>query len=158
MTTKKAYIEIINFLENNSTKKVSTILEEVKAMCESKNSTNSDNGKTFLKDDNGDVIAIYCYYHKVWEPLSDVEYGTKKHSTTGLNTMCKEGVSAWTKQQRVAKQSKEKLLDQLAIGTLQSHEIEEKLAEIETVRTSIVPSDNTSFDSSEECLEYCKEA
>ena len=160
MKIKKAYVELIALLEANSNKKVSTILAEVKALCESKNASASDSGKTFLKNDEGEVIAIYCYYHKVWEPLIDVEYGTKKHSTTGLNTMCKAGVSSWTKQQRIAKQSKESLLGKLAIGELEVSDLESEMAKIEATRVSIEMGDNSViFHSSEECLEYClKEA
>ena len=104
MNTKKAYIEIIKFLEANSNKKVSTILSEVKAMTQSKNSSNVE-GRTFYKDDEDNTIAIFCYYFKKWMRLDEVEFGLKANTASGYNTMCKVGVSNWTKQQRVAKLS-----------------------------------------------------
>lgn len=140
MTIKKAYVELIAFLEENKTKKVSSIIEELRVMCEAKNASSSDTGTTFLKDDEGVVIAIYCYYHKCWEPLSHVEYGAKKGTASGYNTMCKEGVSCWTKQQRIAKQSKELLLDKLSSGELELIDLQHAQDEIEVKRKEIVAS------------------
>jgi hypothetical protein len=137
-TIKKAYVELIQFLEENSRKNVSTILEEAKQMCMAKNSSGSDIGKTFLKDDEGNIIAIYCYYHKKWEVLEYVEYGKKANTASGYNTMCKEGVSNWTKQQRKAKQAKESLLEQLSSGELEVSDLQTKQDEIEETRKAIV--------------------
>ena len=148
MTIKKAYVELVEFLELNKNKKVSTILDELKGMCESK-SGGSDVGKTFLKDEDGKVIAIYCYYHKVWEPLSEVEYGVKTNTASGFNTMCKAGVSSWTKQQRVATKSKAELLTKLGSGEIEVTELSDLQEQIETERVKIVESDNIHFHSQE---------
>jgi len=123
--TKKAYVELVEFLETNKNKKVSTILEAVKAMTRQKASQ-----KTFLTDDKGEVIAIYCYYHKQWELLSDVEYGKKASSSTGFNTMCKLGVSKWTKQNRAVKQVGETVLSMLESGAIGADEIAEAKAKL----------------------------
>ena len=150
MTIKKAYVELIQFLELNSTKKVSTILEEAKAMCEAKN-----NGETVLRDEDGEVVAIFCYYHKKWEPISDCEYGAKKSTSSGYNTMCKEGVSNWTKQQRKSKLNKESLLEQLSEGTLDVNDLKQHQDEIEIERTKVLPREDTiGFTDTKDCLEY----
>lgn len=155
MTIKKAYVELIQFLESNSAKKVSTILEEAKAMCEAKNSSGSDNGKTVLRDEEGNVVAIFCYYHKKWEPLCDVEYGAKKSTSSGYNTMCKEGVSNWTKQQRRAKVSKESLLEQLSEGTLDVNDLPQHQELIEDERTKVISREDTvGFDTVDTCQAY----
>lgn len=138
MTIKKAYVEVIALLEANSNRKVSTILEEVKALCEAKNSGGSEIGKTFLKDENGETIAIFCYYFKKWMPLSDVEFGLKASTASGYNTMCKEGVSNWTKQQRKAKLAKEALLDRLTKGEIEVSDLDNEKASIEVERKAIV--------------------
>ena len=96
MTIKKQYVDLITFLEENKKETVESILKEAIQMCLSKVNT-----KTHVKDTDGEVFAIFCYYHKQWELVSNVEYGKKANSTTGLNTMCKQGVRGWTRQQKL---------------------------------------------------------
>lgn len=150
MTIKKQYEELYAFLEANKNKKVSSIMADVIAMMSSK-SGGSDIGKTFLKDEEGNVIAVYCYYHKKWEATSVADYGTKANTATGLNTMCKEGVSSWSKQQRTYKKANEQLLQQVAAGELSAEDLPAKMAELETDRKAIeVRSDEHGFDTAEE--------
>lgn len=137
-TIKKAYIEIANLLNDNKTKKVATILPQLMELMTAKSSGGSDIGKTFLRDDNGEVFAVYCYYHKMWELTSECDFGAKKGTASGLNTMCKEGVSRWTKQQRVAKKTKEALLDGIASGDIEVGDLVEKQAEIEEAKSVVV--------------------
>lgn len=132
-TIKKDYIALIAFLEANKNKKVNTILDELKEMCSKKT-----NDKTFKVDEHGEVTHVFCYYHKTWEVVSECIYGPKKSTASGLNTMCKEGVSNWTKQQRIAKQSKEALLNQIGSGEVTVEQLPELQAVIETERNKIV--------------------
>lgn len=118
MTIKKSYLELVSFLESNKNKKVSSILDEVKEMTKQKS-----NSKTFLLDQKGNVIAIFCYYHKQWELLEDVPYGKKASSTTGYNTMCKIGVSKWTKQNKNVKEVGTKILEMLESEELDPKDI-----------------------------------
>tara|TARA_R110000851_G_scaffold14313_4_gene48490 strand:- start:2373 stop:2840 length:468 start_codon:yes stop_codon:yes gene_type:complete len=135
---KKVFADIAVLLEENSNRKVSTILPQLMELMTSKNSGGSDIGKTFLKDENGEVVAIFCYYHKKWELVSDCEYGSKKGTSTNLNTMCKEGVSHWTKQKRVAKKGKEDLLNQVMDGEVAQEDIGSAMAELELSSKVIV--------------------
>jgi hypothetical protein len=118
MTIKKSFAEIVSFLEANKNKKVSTILDDIYEMTAQKSQS-----KTFLTNDNGEVIAIFCYYHKQWELVSEVAYGKKASSTTGLNTMCKIGVSKWTKQNNTVKKVGEIVLEMLESGKISADEI-----------------------------------
>jgi len=133
---KKVYAEVVSFLEANKNKKVDTILADVIEMC-AKRSAGGSEGSTVHKVD-GEVVAVYCYYHKQWELVAKVPYGKKANTSTGLNTMCKEGVSNWTKQQRLAKEAKAKLLEQVASGEVEASELTEKMAEIEESRKAII--------------------
>lgn len=133
---KKQYVELVEFLEANKGKKISSIIDEVRAMCEAKKG--GSDGKTFEKDEEGNVVRVFCWYHKEWEDVATTEYGTKKGTATGLNTMCKQGVSAWTKQQRVAKQAKNDVLNRIMSGELTTEEAQPLLAEIEDARTTII--------------------
>lgn len=132
MSIKKSYIEIVEFLEANQGKKVSSIMAEVLSMAESKKQST-----TFLLDKSGNVVAIYCYYHKQWEILADVVYGSKVNSSTGYNTMCKIGVSKWTKKQVTAKSDKSDLLDGISVGDIDPTNIKSLMADIETTRLTM---------------------
>lgn len=134
MTTqiKKVYVDVVEFLQANEGKKVSTLMPELLEMMSSKVAS-----KTFKTDEHGNVTHIFCYYHKEWEPVE--LYGTKKHSSTGYNTMCKIGVNQWTKQQREAKQAKEGLLDKVASGEVSPDELQQELEAIEQNRLRIKP-------------------
>ena len=132
MTIKKVYIELHTLLLNNEKKKVSDLMPEILKLMNSK--TSDLNHRV---DANGNVTHMFCYYHKQWEDIIAYPYGSKSNSTTGLNTMCKIGVNKWTKQQRVYKQSKAELLDQLASGDLEIGELAGKLEEIEAAKDHI---------------------
>ena len=132
MTTKKVYDEVIMLLETNKDKKVSSILEKVYKLCESKKMDTS-----FKKDKEGKIIAIFCYYHKQWELLSEVPYGSKANSTTGFNTMCKVGTSKWTKQQRDSLLSKTKMLEDISKGIVEPANILKLSEDIESIRKTM---------------------
>ena len=132
MTIKKQFVEIVTFLETNKNKKVGTILEQVLSMVESKKRDN-----TVLKDENGNVIAIFCYYHKQWELIKDVPYGKKASSASGYNTMCKVGVSKWTKAQSIAFKAKDAVLLGVQNGEIDPKDIKVKLDEVEEARLTI---------------------
>jgi len=147
MTTniKASYKEIMDFLELNKNKKVSTIMPQLLALTTSKTMA-----KTFKVDEEGNVTHIFCYYHKEWEALNEVPYGKKASSTTGFNTMCKEGLSHWSKQQRESKKAQASLLDRLSSGELEVADLEDEKALIESARTLIVPlSTNTQVEDEE---------
>lgn len=157
MTVKKAYVELIAFLEANSNKKVSTILEEAKAMCTAKSACGSDTGKTFIRDSDGEVVAIFCYYFKVWMPLCDVEFGAKKATASGYNTMCKSGVSNWSKQQRAASKATAELLAKIASGELKPADLEAEQVAIELARKAVVECTEVHFQTSAEVLAYLEQ-
>ena len=135
MSTKKVFIELIAFLETQKDSKISDILktEEFKELVIAKK-----NGNTVLKDQNENIVAIFCWYHKRWELLFEVEYGSKASHHTGLNTMCKIGVNLWTKQQAVAKVAKTELLDKVADGEVEVKDIAELVSDIENARNRII--------------------
>ena len=132
MTIKKAYVNVVNFLEANQNKKVSTILDELKALCESKTQQS-----TVMKDSEGKTIAIFCYYHKQWELVDETVYGLKSSSKTGLNTMCKLGTNKWTKQQKDAKKQEAELLSWVIDQSISIEEAETMKKDIETNRQVI---------------------
>lgn len=130
---KKAYIDLYEILEANKNKKVSTLLPQLIEIMTAKQSQ-----KNFLQDEEGNVTHVFCYYHKQWEDIAVAEYGTKKSSASGLNSMCKEGVSAWTKQQKLIKALDQQALELIMSGDLEPAEAKEWKATQEAELKSIV--------------------
>ncbi len=158
MTVKKAYAEIVNLLEANRDVKVSKIIDQIIELASAK--TGRAEGSTFVKDAAGQTVAILDYYFKRWMPLvgdKAVEFGAKQKTSTGFNTMCKEGVSAWTKQQREAKNASAELLKKVAAGEIAPSDIASHQAAIEEARKAIVPTE-LGFDSVEALNKYLKKA
>lgn len=137
MNVKKQFADIIAVLEANPNKKVSSVMDEILALC-SKKSNGGSNGSTLYKNADGKVVAVFCYYHKKWELVADCEYGSKANTASGLNTMCKEGVSNWTKQQRLSKQAKAELLDKVAKGEVVVDNITAELERIDESTKAVV--------------------
>lgn len=136
-TIKKDYEELYAILEANANKKVSSIMPQLVELM-SRKSGGSGMASTFTKRD-GEVFEVYCYYHKKWEQVSEVEYGPKKGTATGLNTMCKEGVNQWSKQQRDKKKAESELLTKVMTGELALENIEQAKVEIAEQAKLIVP-------------------
>jgi len=152
MNVKKQFEELALFLEANKAKKINTVMPQLIEMMQRKNNA-SGQSSTFVKDDEGNVIAIYCYYHKMWELISKAEYGSKKGTATGLNTMCKQGVSMWTKQQRNKKAEEAAILTAVASGELAVADITAKQEEIADRAKLIEPrADGHGYESAEEAM------
>lgn len=152
---KKAFQPIVELLEANRDRKVSSVIDDVIALAASKARGGQD-AKNHIKDVEGNVVAICCYYFKRWMPLVGelaVEFGTKAGSATGLNSMCKEGVSNWSKQQRDAKKATEELLPKVASGEITAEDIPAYQADIEAIRSAIVDTE-LGFETQEKVRQY----
>ena len=145
---KKTFVELLAFLESNQEELVSELMPKILELVSSKT-----NQVTSYKVDD-EVVAIYCYYHKVWEVVSECEYGKKASSSTGLNTMCKDGVSSWSKQQRLAKVAKEKLLLEVASGEVEASLLTDELAAIEVDRKAINPGSYEGYENLNALINY----
>ncbi len=144
---KKQFEELYTLLVDNKNKKVATVLPQLIEMMQKKNNA-SGQANTFMKDDEGNVTHIFCYYHKKWEDVlrqgpdgvtGVAEYGSKKGTSTGLNTMCKEGVSNWTKQQRVKKQAEAGLLTKIISGEIVPEDLPTEQAKLSEESKVIKP-------------------
>lgn len=122
MTIKKDLQPLFNHLQALEGKKLtSKLINEIATQfLATKNSNGSGSRTTAYFNDKRELVAVFCYYHKKWELVSAIEYGQKAGTKTGLNTMCKEGVSAWTKSNRSKVKAKDDLLAQYTAGTIDS--------------------------------------
>ncbi len=137
MAVKKIYLEIVKLMENNLDKKVEDILP---ALMELASKSRADE-TAFYHPETGKLLAIYCYYHKRWEQVSVHEYGVKRSTKTGLNTMCKEGNRMWNKQYKDSRYREAELLVGLYDGTLKVTDIGQIRHDIETAKFTIKPSE-----------------
>lgn len=153
MSIKKAFKPVVELLQANASLLVEDVLEDVIAMCSAKTGSGGSKPSKFHKDEDGKVVAIFCYYFKKWFNVDEVEFGVKSNSPTGYNNMCKEGVSAWTAQQRAAKKAEGDLLASLASGELTVEDLPQAQADIEAARTAIKETDLVGYDTLEELLE-----
>lgn len=131
-TIKKVYQEVHAILSANENKKVKDVLHLLEPLMIAQ-----QRDKNHFEDEHG--LWVFCYYHKEWELTTQVEYGRKANTATGLNSMCKVGTNQWTRQQREFKTAKEHLLEQVAKGEVEVGEIEEAIEKLEEERTRIVP-------------------
>ncbi len=125
--------QVLTILEDNKTKKVSSIIELINELDDGKITRQ----KTYLMTNDNKPFAVFCYYHKQWELISETEYGLKSSSKTGLNTMCKLGTNKWTKQQKNAKQQEAELLAWVINQEVSIEEAETMKQDIETNRQVI---------------------
>lgn len=152
MAIKKQFEEIYALLEANKNKQIKSVMADLLVLMQSK-SSGSDLNRTFIKDDEGNVTYVYCYYHKKWESVKVAEYGVKANTATGLNTMCKEGVSSWTKQQRAFKKAQADLLQAVANQELSPEELPALMEQLEVERKTIeVRNDEHGFDTAEDIV------
>lgn len=122
-TIKKAYVAIVDLLRANKGATVNDILPQVEELCAAKVGTGGGKASTFHRDDEGNVVAIQCYYHKRWFRVDETEFGKKASSASGFNSMSKDGQSKWNKQQAEAKKAEAGLLDQVMAGELAPEDI-----------------------------------
>ena len=131
--------------------RVSDILDEVTAATAAKTGEGSG-GKatTFHKTEEGVVDGIRCYYFGKWFDPATVEVGKKANTPSGYNSMCKVGLNQWTKQERDAKLAKDKLLADVAAGTVAASDVGAQLQAIDDAKKTVIETDLPLFDSYEE--------
>ncbi len=153
-TVKKVFQPLMTLLTANQSAKVSSLMDQINELVSAKVGGGGGKATTFHRLADGTVGAVKCYYFQKWMDPRLVDFGAKAGSATGLNSMCKAGLSAWTKQQAAFKKAKEALLAEVAAGNVQPSEINDRLAELETARDAIieVPAEIQAFDSLEDCL------
>lgn len=153
-TIKKAFVEIIETLQANANELVGDILPQIIALASAKTGGGGGKATTFHKNEDGVIVGVQCYYHGLWMSPEVADFGKKASSATGYNSMCKDGVSKWTKQERVAKQAKEQLLLDVANGDVEASDLPSVMEEIETARKEREPrEDGYGFATLEELLE-----
>lgn len=151
---KKAYAAIVEFLEQNVEATVSEVIENVREMAAAKTGSGGGKATTFHRDEaTGEVVAIKCYYHGLWMDPRVADFGVKKTSASGFNSMCKDGSSKWNKQQAAVKKADAEILGRVADGTLRPDRIAAEQEKIKVEAKKVVPrEDGYGFATLEECI------
>jgi hypothetical protein len=150
---KKAYEAIVEVLQANLSATVEEVLPQVLELASAKTGSGGGKATTFHRNEAGEVVAIFCYAHKLWMDPRVAEFGAKAGSATGFNNMCKDGVNKWTSAQRKKKAAEGELLARVADGEVAPADIAAEQARIADEAGTIEPrEDNYGFETLEECL------
>lgn len=140
---KKAFAPIVDALraaiDADPKVKVASILDQIVELASAKSGAGGGKATTFHRNEAGEVTGVKCYYHGLWMDPRVVEFGEKKSSASGLNSMSKEGMSKWTKQNAAAKKAKEELLLKVQSGEVAADSIASELARIEAEKDAVHP-------------------
>lgn len=139
---KKAFLPIVELLQaavaENSKVRVSEVLDGVLDLASAKSGAGGGKATTFHRNEAGEVTAVKCYYHNLWMDPRVAEFGEKKSSASGLNSMCKDGMSKWTKQNSEFKKAQAELLSKVSSGEINPSDIAAHLQNLEATKDAIV--------------------
>lgn len=156
MSTKKVFAPIIALLTaavaSNPKVRVSDVLAEVEELTKANVGGGGGRATTFHKNDAGETDAIRCFYFQKWFDPRTVETGKKANTPSGYNSMCKVGLSQWTKQQRDYKNGKDELLAKVVSGEVAQADLGTHLQALEDAKNTViaVPGGVQMFDTLEE--------
>jgi len=157
---KKPFVALFDLMSANLDLTVRELLPQLAALAKTKGGTpGSTPSSLVISDAQGVAVAIRCYYFKRFMPLVGdlaVEFGKKANTATGLNTMCKDGVSNWTKQQGVARTAMSQLLEDVESGEVLPSDISTVREEI-TAAKERIKSTKLGFATRAEVLAYLVE-
>lgn len=154
MAIKKVFQPLMSLLAANMGSTVEAIYAQAEALVSAKVGGGGGKATNFHRTEDGTVAAVFDYAFKVWVDPRLVEFGPKAGTPTGLNTMCKAGVSAWTKLQADFKKGKDAVVAELLAGKITADEAQEQIAVLEEARnaTPALPADIQGFETLEDCL------
>lgn len=154
---KVAFHGIITHLLDHPDHKVKSITADAIKMCSAKQRT--PRVLTHIRNVAGEVVGIKDLYFGRWMPLvgdKAVEFGVKTGSSTGMNPMCKLGLSQWSKQQSKARNDSLAILEDLKNGSLELKDIPKREAEIEAEKNAVIETE-MGFETKEELVEYLED-
>lgn len=154
MAIKKVFQPLMTLLAANMGATVESIYAEAEKLVSAKVGGGGGKATNFHRLEDGTIAAVFDYAFKKWVDPRLVEFGPKAGTPTGLNTMCKAGVSAWTKAQTEFKKGKDAVVAELLANKITSEEAQAQIAALEEARnaTPELPADIQGFDTLEDCL------
>lgn len=130
---KKGLIELVKLVEARKGKVIDDkFIEDFRYYCVSKKKSS-----VILLDADDKIVGKFCWYHKKWELFKDNEFGIKSGDSSGFNSMCKSGVSSWTRSQSAIKKLDAEALKKVKAGKLKINDIE-KFVNNETEKLKVI--------------------
>lgn len=156
MAIKKAYQELIAFLEKEDVQKktVRAILPKLREMCESSRRASTQE----VHKVGGEIVAAKCAYHGLW--FLAHHFGIKPTAASGINPMTKDGAAKTNKQKNNYNSAKSELLMNTAENPDEAKNLKRKLAALDKKLHAVVPMDEEvgqGFETLEELLEAVEE-
>jgi len=123
-----------------------------------------------IKDDEGNVLFIFCSYHKLWEPLTgtiaaldeegnetgemiDADNFGKAKTAYGYTRTCKEGAKSQNGGARELRKQKDDITKNWLAGELDEDEAKAALSELEALDSSVTArEDGIGFASKEDAV------
>lgn len=157
MPIKKACQPIVDLLNKHLDRPISDVIDEVITLASAKaRSAKGPRERMYIMHEDKPV-AVKCYYFQRWMPIvgsKAVEFGTKAgNKTTGLNNMCKEGVSNWTKQNKALKDSERNIFAEVKKGNIAPTDIEAK-EKAEAKEIKKIAKTDLGFETRDEVIAY----
>ena len=155
--TKVAFHPILSFLMDHPDHKVKTILADAKAFGAMKARVRQ--AISYIKDAEGNPVAIKCLYYGRWMPLvgeGAVEFGVKTSTPTGKNAYSSAGLKQWNGQQAESRKASVELLVRLKAKEITVDDLEDEEKKIEDARVNILPSE-AGFATKEEVVQYLED-
>lgn len=154
-TVKKQFKPLYDLLNTNRDKTVEEVLPSILELVAK--AQGSRDSSVFHRNADGEVVAIKCYYHKLWMDPRIVDWGLKANTNTGYNNMCKDGVSKWTRRNNQLKALDASILDKVSSGEIEINKIEEVRTKLQAELNVIEPrEDGYGFETLQECIEYSR--
>ena len=132
-TIKKGYTELYAVLSANEELTVAEVMDKLMPIM-----TAQHRNEAHYYDEDGRLV-VFCYYHKQYEHVDQVPYGSKKNTKTGLNTMCKIGTNLWTSQYNELKNAPGEILKKVQSGEVEVADMDAEMTKAEEYRLRIVP-------------------
>ncbi len=145
MTKKKLHETVLDLCAEHKASKVLTAA--LSALTIPKVGGSSDVNDYTAFDDEGNVISVFCTYHKMWEPVTaigededgnDVEFALFKaneKSKNGYERECLEGTASWRAQTKVFKSTNDAVVADLLEGAIDNVTAKQLIADATVARS-----------------------
>lgn len=158
MKVKKSFQAIHNLLEQNKDSKIGDIWPQISELLETKSTVGRGAAPQYKINEEGEVIAIMCYYFKKWFDPRIMPFGSKAGSKTGLSNMCKEGTKHFVTRNNDIKNVSATVLTSIIEGEIGPNDAEarkaELIAEAKIIKESTSVEGYPGFNTLEECIEF----
>lgn len=161
---QKVINSVVELLKNENVDE--SIIEKVNALATT--AMRSSTADISAYDADGNLVAIYCSYHKMWEPVTavfttedengneieeEVDLFGKAKTSNGYTRICKEGSKTMNTKARELRKAKDDITSNWLKGEIDEDEAKQALLELDEQDTSHEPrADGLGYATKEEAI------